>query len=440
MALGKQTVLRPANSCVWYVLATIHGEPGQSPNPRETQQRNREFWNSLMSRRVGPTLSLLWPERRMEGLPRWGDEQERIAAELLPVRGFRRADVPDLNSTIDFSGVDFREETCFDGFVFAGPVAFDGARFGVGSHSFNGAIFDQQATFDRAEFVGEFSGSRMLFSSLASFKGVKFRSNALFGNSRFRTDPNFSNALFEQRAWFHGCTFGDAARFTDTEFRGVTDFDQVEIQNNCLFRGASFDGTVPRFFGATLPEYTDWHGAKWPKVATKADEALDQLQAYQRLARMMNGLEKFDDQRMFVRQEMRVRRRVDGWFPVGSMNLAYELICDYGHGLRRVAGWWLAHMLSGAIALSFSKFIRSSDQEPAWQAIRESFSEFGSAMLVSAGNAHGFLRLNDQFFGEATKVFKDLPGYNGIGAFQTIVGVIILFFLLLTIRNRFRMR
>lgn len=376
----------------------------------------------------------------MIDLPPWDAKQESIAAGGLTLRGFRRADIPDLNSPIDFSGVDFREETCFDGFVFAAPVAFDGARFGVGYHSFEGATFDQQVTFDKAEFVGEFSGSRMHFLSLASFNGVKFRSNALFGNSQFRTDPNFRNALFEQRAWFHGCTFGDAATFTDAEFRGEADFDQVEIQNSCLFRGASFDGAVPRFFGATLPEYTVWHGAKWPKVATKADEALYQLQAYQRLARMMNGLEKFDDQRMFVRQEMRARRRVDGWFPVGIMNHAYELICDYGHDLGRAAGWWLAHMLLGAIALCICKFTSLWEQRSIWQAMREALSEFGSAMLVSAGNAHGFLRLNDQFFGEAVKVFEDLPGYNGISASQTIVGVVVLFFLLLTIRNRFRMR
>ena len=95
--------------------------------------------------------------------------------------------------------------------------------------------------------------------------------------------------------------------------------------------------------------------------------------------------------------------------------------------------------MSGAIALCTSKSISLSDQESIWQAIRVSFSEFGSAVLVSAGNALGLLRLNDQFFGETTEAL-DLPEYNGIGAFQTIVGVIILFSLLLTIRNRFRMR
>ena len=175
-------------------------------------------------------------------------------------------------------------------------------------------------------------------------------------------------------------------------------------------------------------------------VPSDEDQALDQIKRYQRLALLMIRQEKSEDQRMFVRQEMRVRRRVDGWFPVGLMNLAYALVCDYGHGVRRIAVLWLAHMLWGAIALCISKCISSMDQEPVLQAMRESLSEFASAILVSIGNAHGLLGLNDQFFGEAVKAFKDVPWYNGIGAFQTIVGVILLFFLLLTIRNRFRMR
>ena len=49
----------------------------------------------------------------------------------------------------------------------------------------------------------------------------------------------------------------------------------------------------------------------------------------------------------------------------------------------------------------------------------------------------GFLGLNRSFFEDA---LKDWPWYGVVGPVQTVLGVIILFFLLLTIRNRFRMR
>ena len=47
------------------------------------------------------------------------------------------------------------------------------------------------------------------------------------------------------------------------------------------------------------------------------------------------------------------------------------------------------------------------------------------------------LGLNRSFFEDA---LKDWPWYGVVGPVQTVLGVIILFFLLLTIRNRFRMR
>ena len=317
-------------------------------------------------------------------------------ADVLERRGFGLGrSIPSYSVPTDFSNLTFQGETWFTGFLFLGKTNFDNARF----------------------------ESPVVFSD-ACFEGV----------------TSFAGAKFDGDARFERCTFADAVMFRDTEFHGMVNFNRVDIQGSCVFQHANFNETVPGFFGATLPEYTIWHGAEWSKVPTGANQALYQMQAYQRLARMMNGLEKFDDQRMFVRQEMRVRRRVDGWFPVGLMNLAYELICDYGFDLRRAVVLWLAHILSGAAALCLSKFVESMNQGSEWGAMRESFSEFHTACLLSFGNAHGLLDLNDNFFGGAQKLWKDVPWFEGIGAAQTILGVIILFFLLVTIRNRFRMR
>ena len=52
-----------------------------------------------------------------------------------------------------------------------------------------------------------------------------------------------------------------------------------------------------------------------------------------------------------------------------------------------------------------------------------------------------FWALNRNFLEKAIKSWsEDLLLFNIIGSVQTVVGVILLFFLLLTIRNRFRMR
>ena len=120
-----------------------------------------------------------------------------------------------------------------------------------------------------------------------------------------------------------------------------------------------------------------------------------------------------------------------------SMNWLYDFICGYGYGLTRVVVLWLVHMMLGAVALCGSRIGTLKGEGTLWQAIRESFSEFHVAFALSFGNAHGPLGLNGTFFKDA---LSDWPRYDVIGPVQTVFGVILLFFLLLTIRNRFRMR
>ena len=58
---------------------------------------------------------------------------------------------------------------------------------------------------------------------------------------------------------------------------------------------------------------------------------------------------------------------------------------------------------------------------------------------MSFSNAHGFLNLTDRFFKDVLEG-KDWAWHAGVGGLQAVLGVIFLFFLLLTIRNLFRMR
>ena len=431
---------RPTTECIWYVLATIAGEPGKTADPQATAQQNRDFWNAFMQSCLDPCSGVKDAKGRTVELPAWTEDHVNVAIEALDNRGFAGFHLPNPRDRIDFSYLDFPEHTSFDGFVFAGPTSFKGAGFRAQSQCFDGAVFVQSVTFEDAEFHGEFSGRGMSIYELGEFSRARFGSDVWLVDSHCRGISRFNGATFERQARFERCTFGDAVFFRESEFHDLANFNGVEIRGSCVFLHAKFNEYVPAFMDAMLPEYTLWHGAKWPKVPKSTNDALTQAQFYQRLARIMNGLEKFDEQSMFLRQEMRARRRIYGWFPVGSLNLVYELICDYGYGLGRVAAWWAAHMLLGGVALCISKSIASMDQGATWPPISESFASFGSAMLLSFSNAHGFLNLNDKFFASVQAAWESVPFYAAIGAFQTIAGVILLFFLLLTIRNRFRMR
>ena len=351
----EQRELRPACVSVWYVLATIYGEPEQTNDPRATQMRNREFWNALMGRRRPMPAGIETASGQIIGLPEWTETHDSRMLEALHERGLGGVRVPDANGIVDFSFIHFSDDTSFEG----------------------------DAAFQR-------------------------------------------------------CKFADAVMIREAEFHAMANFNEVEIQGSCVFQHAKFNDTVPGFFGATLPEFTIWYGAKWPNVPTDANQALYQMQAYQRLARMMNGLEKFDDQHMFVRQEMRVRRRTENRL-VGFMNHAYELTCDYGFGLGRILAIWAGHIVAGAALLFMPKLTTTlrDGAEPGWQGAKESMIDFVLALVLSFTNAHGPLGLYRTYFQEE---LQDWPWLIWIGPVQTVLGVIILFFLLLTIRNRFRMR
>ena len=434
----EQRELRPACVSVWYVLATIYGEPEQTNDPRATQMRNREFWNALMGRRRPMPAGIETAFGQIIGLPEWTETHDSRMLEALHERGLGGVRVPDANGIVDFSFIHFSDDTSFEGFVFVGPTTFRGAKFGGQSHNFNNTVFFEPTTFKDAEFLGEFAGSDMKVNGILCFDEATFHLNAQFDGSRFGNVSLFNSTTFEGDAAFQRCKFADAVMIRDAEFHAMANFNEVEIQGSCVFQHAKFNDTVPGFFGATLPECPIWYGAKWPNVPTDANQALYQMQAYQRLVRMMNGLEKFDDQHMFVRQEMRVRRRTENR-SVGFMNHAYELICDYGFGLGRILAIWAGHIVAGAALLFMPKLTTTlrDGAEPGWQGAKESMIDFVLALVLSFTNAHGPLGLYRTYFQEE---LQDWPWLIWIGPVQTVLGVIILFFLLLTIRNRFRMR
>ena len=434
---GVPRELKPAARSIWYVLATVAGEPEKAPDPVRTQQQNREYWNAIMGERAGAFALGPVGSKSTVVFGEMSSERRFEIFRVLRSRGFGEAQIPGPDDPIDFSYLHFTDPVWFDGFVFIGPASFEGAQFEGHSHSFQDAVFNTDVTFDDARFSGVFFGEKMTFAGYSSFKRATFCFGASFGNSEFLKGTSFDEAEFSEDANFNHCTFHGFAAFAGVLFKQLAEFGSATFQTSALFQRANFKSFVPLFFEANLPEYTVWHDVSWPKTPRDPVEALDHIQRYQRLALLMNGVEKFNDQRFFIRQEMRVQRRVEKWFPVGLMNLGYEAICGYGHGLTRVVMMWLVHMVLGAGVLCAAKIPKLTAEKTLWQATRESFSDFHLAFALSFGNAHGPLGLNRTFFAE---VLKDWPWYQVVGPVQTVLGVIILFFLLLTIRNRFRMR
>lgn len=154
----------------------------------------------------------------------------------------------------------------------------------------------------------------------------------------------------------------------------------------------------------------------------------------------MKQLDKPNDRHFFFRKEMQAQRRAEGWNVATTMNWLYEVMCGYGNDLTRIVLLWFGHIVVGGAVLWTAKVLESlSDGFSASEAC-ELISELPQALAISLSNAHGLLGLSRSFMKDAVESWSDVPVFNVFGSIQTVLGVILLFFLLLTIRNRFRMR
>ena len=438
---SQEHQLIPAAGCIWFVLATIAGEATLTHNVDEadaTMRLNQYYWNGLMRERMLLTRGFF--EARLGSninFPTLTDADHDVIRAALDARNFKGAPIPYYQSTIDFSRVDFPNSTWFHGFVFGGRTDFAGARFNGPSNVFTNVVFGGDVAFDRTEFRGRFFSDGTNFVTASSFRQAQFRNEAWFSRCKFHTRADFGSAQFSGESHFDNCEFSDVASFLDATFDKRIDFRVAHFRGRTNFEKAKFKAVVPEFFGATFNEHTEWHEAEWPEIPSTADDRRDQITRYQCLARSMNELEKFSDQHFFFGKELQIQRQVERWSVARPMNWAYQFLCGYGYGLTRLAAIWLAHMVVGAVLLCLAKIFAQMDEETLWQATRTALSDFHLAFALSFGNSHGPLGLNGTFFAEA---IKDWPWYQVIGPVQTVLGVIILFFLLLTIRNRFRMR
>ena len=441
MAENQQHNIRSAEHCIWYVLATVAGVAVRTHDASEADtimKSNQYYWNGLMRERMLLTGGGF--ESRLGytiDLPELTNEDHDTIRAALDARGFEGVSIPYYQSTIDFSRVDFPESSWFHGFVFGGDASFDGARFNGSSNRFTNVIFGGTVTFSGTNFFRSFYCDDAHFMVFSSFDRAKFRGAAWFRRAMFHDRANFERAQFSADAHFENCEFSDVASFVGAVFENRSDFRVARFRGRTNFEKASFKAAVPEFFGATLNEHTEWHDTEWPEIPNRVDDQRDQITRYQCLVRSMHNLQKFSDQHFFFRKELQIQRRIERFSLATPLNWAYQHFCDYGNGLTRMVVLWLTHMVVGAVALSLAKICDGMDNATLWQATRTAFPDFPLAFALSFGNAHGPLGLNGMFFEDA---IEEWPWYGVVGPLQTVFGVIILFFLLLTIRNRFRMR
>ncbi len=428
----------------------------------ETREQRARLWNGYIGWRL-PTDIAPWFRKQ---------EYERVPNIQPPVDGWPYLSTEDSESIealaekhgghpqfgsdyMDFSGHQFDGEVDFSDLVlinsrfeqtrFSRIVDFRNARF-CSHTSFHQARFERQVSFDSVEFDGAVDFMGAAFWCGCSFSGARFEA-AWFHEAEFlergfssNISPNtlvsFSNAKFTSIVDFREAVFGDPdpASVRRTWPERVVDFSGATFAASASFYKAKF-GSAPAFFDTKLHADTNFDLVYWEQGGGKRVRPGYAVRAWERLELIMSQLEKPLDRHRFFRLKMRYRRQTDGPF-LSALNRLFELTCDYGWGVQRAFSWWVCHWLAFALVLFVNSGVQTETREW-WELAR-------AAIGVGFANAHAFLGLaSDGAYLEASRRMLERNDVWGLlpvcGTVQAVLGPTLLFLVLLTLRNRFRL-
>ena len=420
------------------------------------------------------------------------DERYKLLKETSVFPAFLKAikaiKNPEAINKIDFSQIIFNKlildkPVNFSNFIFPIDTSFEHAEFPHDIH-FTNAIFLKDAVFNDAKFLKD-----------AVFNDAKFLTDAVFKNTEILTEVRFDNVVFFDTADFEGAEFHtetsshlESARFRNTTFKKIANFRNAIFWRYANFKGATFSGrttfqkadfkcNAPRFYYATFNYEMTFLGMIptkfWYTPYEKSNETLEKItkiwntpelcflckiwkiwsiwktwdirtdrqekkekyksriqenqNSYENTSILLERQGKYHDRHFFFRQEMRCRRRIEGPFNHITYGL-YEWLSGYGYGVGRALFWWLFHILGGAGILSGIRYFNCPSV---------SLDDFGCSLGISLSNSHAFFFKGD-LLKDCSKSFEYLPWFNVIWGVQTILGTLLIFLVLLTLRVRFR--
>jgi uncharacterized protein YjbI with pentapeptide repeats len=374
-----------------------------------------------------------------------------------------------------FSSVTFNKNAIFSRSTFCFGANFSSAIF-EGVSRFKRSRFITNTRFAYAEFKGESDFAPANFVKGAEFTQAKFYVIAYFSGATFG-EVNFSDVIFLDRAYFHMATFKSELKFhsvivkklayfreakfesglsfTEVNFEGVCDFSKCHfgsenkvskiLFDNCWFMkpsnfiGARFYHNYPNFH-TTLMHEQSYFTAKdhlWPKFDAKqiADVSKQENaespaeEAKGSFAKIRHAVGKQglpEEEHFFFRREMGFAGQSGPWWQRPPY-WVFGWVSDYGYSILTPFLWLWLLIVGGGSVLAYGL---SGPQ----QAVT-----FVQGLGLSFANVFNFLAFHKTFVTES--LMKNMSqGLIAFSGFQSIMGVVLLFFLGLGLRTRFRLR
>lgn len=408
--------LKPAAENRWYVLATVYGEQDKQRGviegehflvfDAELHAKNLRIWNGWACGHLDQTTRETLAEQckiDLNEMMPWTVKEREFVEEVFQKKGMI---VPDVVDQIDFGGTKYHSIFALNNCVF-GSVTFE------------------NATFNHDVELGSSS-----FTELARFTKTKFKDGVRFASTTFSGFAIFSEATFNNYTYFQSVNFGSAVFFSEATFEIFANFNDGVFAETARFDCVKFGGAVPKFYNCNFHQNTrfELRADHWPMV-TK-ENARDSKEAYTRLRLAMNQLQKVDDEQFFYRQEMRCKELLEDPFHAGLIK-GFRWLSDYGHSV------WRPVLILFGLWLFYTSYFYGIFQDP--KALFDwNWTSLATPMGLSFSNLFAIFGLRGLFYGDL------LTGASGLVRFmsglESVAGFIMLFFLGLGLRNRFRLR
>ena len=467
--MNDKMKLKRANNNPYYILATPYGEGDIGAS-----DKNREVWNAwacqhlteaeraAINRKINGCRNtggfdrddvdifsdvLAWENVKNKVEKKYSEEmQKRLDPDQFDIS------LPDPRKPIDLTGLEFMEPIYFWEYIFPSPIIFEGSVF-LEESKFGGSKFLDGASFYDVHFKclasfywAYFSRSTDIYMRASFNRPVNFNGAVTFIDAQFDKEFGFvdaridGTALFE-RGIFHGLSdfsrtiilgdiefsgaiFEKEAYFQFTQFKSSVDFGGVDFHGSLVFAGAKF-AEYPDFYGVSLPRkvLANAEDEYWPQRPINMPKDVSKKISLSCAALRHNMAEQGlpDEAHFFFRHEMKVRSLTAKVYERWLYRI-YHWGFSHGHSLIKPMVW--LGLLMGLCGGIF-KFVGSLD--------------YCQALFLSLANTFSIFGLHRLFFGSGF-----IDGLSG--GLQLLIGVpiivsfILLFFLGLALRNRFRLK
>ena len=333
---------------------------------------------------------------------------------------------------VSFLGVAFGEgDVRFDGAMFGdGTVSFLGAAFGDGTVSFLGAAFGEgHVSFSGATFGdGTVSFLGAAFGEgHVSFYGATFGEGEFwFGGLHVKGELDCTG-LDVQRAVFRNTTVDGLADWTDAKFGSIPDFRQMKLDRAPEVARMS----VP------APGMTGY----WP-LSTATDQ--QDVLKFRKLKAMAIDANDHEKDGEFFAYEMMAKRgwETKGWFGLLA-NWLYWITSNYGRSYEVPFYWMVASFLGFATHYSWwlNRYVLMEDAGDFafWFSLKNTVPFLGTLFRFVA-EPENYTSQFDKVYSAAADAGLNVDALIHTGLFQGVLSLILFFFLLLGLRNRFRLK